>query len=143
MPGVLGYLLMTLRWRLGANAWESLYSFGGGLSTGLALSGQFIGLSASAPEDQRATAISVYFLCQQIGIIIGVGSSTALVEAVFETNLKRRLQGLPSTDEVSRSLVNPLRAAFSLVQLMLRKLLRCLQFYMLTSRREDHQERTQ
>ena len=99
--GILGYLLMVLRWRNGVGAWESLYYIGGGFGYGMSLNAQFIGLTAAAPEDQQGTAIGVYYLSQQVGMIFGVGSFAALLETVFSDNLRRALASFPERDEVS------------------------------------------
>ena len=93
---------MALRWRYGAGAWESLYyAVGGGFGYGMCLNAQFIGLTAAAPEDQQGTAIGVYYLGQQVGMILGVGGFAALLETVWSNNLRRRFSDLPGGDEVS------------------------------------------
>ena len=99
--GILGYLLMALRWRNGVGPWESLYYVGGGFGYGMSLNAQFIGLTAAAPDDEQGTAIAVYYLSQQVGMIFGVGSFAALLETVFSNNLRRALNSMPERDEVS------------------------------------------
>ena len=92
---------MTLRWRHEVGFWESWYSLGGGLNLGILLSALFIGLTANAPASQRATAISIYYLGQQIGVIFGVGSFATVLDSIFRNTLKGRLVHLSSGDEVS------------------------------------------
>ena len=92
---------MALRWGNRVSAWESLYYIGGGFGYGMSLNAQFIGLTAAAPENQQGTAIGVYYLSQQVGMIFGVGSFAALLETVFSNNLSRALNSFPERDEVS------------------------------------------
>ena len=99
--GILGYLLMALRWHNRVGAWESLYYVAAGFGFGMSLNAQFIGLTAAAPEDQQGTAIGVYYLSQQVGMIFGVGSFAALLETGFSNNLRRGLNSSPERDEVS------------------------------------------
>lgn len=99
--GIPGYVLMALRWRYRINAWESLYYVAGGFSFGMSANAQFVGLAAAAPEGQQGAAIGVYYLSQQVGMIIGVGSFAALLETVFSNDLRRALSDFAGRDEVS------------------------------------------
>lgn len=99
--GALSYVLVGLRWRHGTNLWESLYTFPAGLSFGMILSTQFIGLSASAPKPQTATAVSTYYLSQQVGILVGVGASAAILRMDFRKTLLRQLENYSDRDWVS------------------------------------------
>ena len=99
--GFLGYTFMAVRWRYGANVWESLYYAAAGFSVGMSLIAQFVGLTAAAPEDQKGAAVGVYYLSQQVGMIIGIGSFAATVESIFGKNLDDTLGNLPEKAEVS------------------------------------------
>lgn len=99
--GSLSYVLIGLRWRHGTNFWESLYTFPAGLSFGMILSTQFIGLSASAPKRQIATAVSTYYLSQQVGILVGVGASAAMLRMDFRKTLLRQLENYSDRNCVS------------------------------------------
>ena len=68
------------------------------------LSTQFIGLSASAPKPQTATAVSTYYLSQQVGILVGVGASAAILRMDFRNALLRQLENYSDRDWVSDSL---------------------------------------
>lgn len=94
------YLLVFLRWRVGAGLWESLYIFPVGLSFGILLATQFMGFSASTPKDQMATAISVYYLGQEVGMITGIGVSSAILRLDFRHTLSRRLTDSPDKHNV-------------------------------------------
>lgn len=99
--GILGYLLMALRWR---------YSF----SAGVCLNAQFIGLTAAAPEEQQGAAIGIYYLSQQVGMIFGIGSFAALLETVFSNNLRSALKDYSGRDETIRDVLKDIRLAFVL-----------------------------
>lgn len=71
----------------------------------MSLNAQFIGLNAAAPEDQRGTAIGLYYLSQQLGIIFGIGGFAALLEKLFHHNLLDTLRWIPGKDEVSSRLL--------------------------------------
>lgn len=98
------YLLVFVRWRVGASLWESLYIFPIGLGFGATLATQFMGLSASTPNDQMATAISVYYLGQEVGVIAGIGISSAILHGVFRSTLVRRLIDSPEKHNVREPL---------------------------------------
>lgn len=98
---ILSHLLIALRWRHGTNVWESSYVFPAGLGAGMVLSTQFIALSASAPRPQLATAMGMYYLCQQFGRILGVSLSTAILRIDFRRTLERRLEDGPGKSQVS------------------------------------------
>lgn len=103
--GLPGYVLIALRWRFQANPWESLYQLFGGFSYGMSLNAQFIGLTAAAPEDQRGSAIGLYYLSQQLGMIFGIGGFAALLEKTFRNNLRDVLRWIPEKDKVSSRLL--------------------------------------
>ena len=95
--------MMALRWRYKINALESLYYAATGFSCGMSLNAQFVGLTASAPAEKQGTAIGIYYLSQQIGIILGTGSFAALLQMLFKANLRQALGSISSADEVSNN----------------------------------------
>lgn len=113
---ILSYLVIFLRWRTGANLWEALYAFPSGIMQGIILSGQFIGMSLSAPKDRVATAVGAYSLSQQLGLMLGTTAASAILQGVFGRTLLERLGGLPDKSEVSwqyfTSLLGPLHTTF-------------------------------
>ena len=92
----ISYLIIAIRWRHGINIWESLYSLPAGLGHGALLSAQFVGLVASADIADTTTAVSVYYLSQQVGSIIAVAISSAFLRHYFHATL---LQGLNFSDD--------------------------------------------
>ncbi|MCJ1350951.1 MAG: hypothetical protein MMC33_000933 [Icmadophila ericetorum] len=98
----LGYLVIALRWHGHINIWESLYVFGTSFGVGAVNSAQFVSLSAAAPKDRMATAVSLFFLSQQVGMMIGASSSSSLLQYVFEMKLSEGLEGVgPDKETVS------------------------------------------
>ena len=90
-----------LRWRGRLGTFESLEIFPASLGVGLLNSSQFIGLSASVKKSRLATAISIFFLSQQIGMMVGASASTAVLRHWFRNALLRNLTDWPNRDSVS------------------------------------------
>ncbi|KAL2014118.1 hypothetical protein VTN00DRAFT_1643 [Thermoascus crustaceus] len=111
---VLSYFVIFLRWRTGANLWESLYAFPSGIMQGILLSGQFVGMSLSAPKDRVATAVGAYSLSQQLGLMLGTTAASAILQGVFGRTLLERLDGLPDKSEIVNHILNDARFAFTL-----------------------------
>ena len=105
---ILSHLLITLRWRHGTNIWEAQYVVLVGVGFGIVLSTQFIGLSASAPRAQLATAIGMYYLSQQFGEILGVSIASTILRVDFRNTLRKRLGDRPDADMVSNLLPSSL-----------------------------------
>ena len=81
-----------LRWRGRINVWESLlYVFSASLGVGMLNSSQFIGLAASIEKPQLATAVSLFYLSQQMGLMIGASGSAALLRTSFRNALVKNL----------------------------------------------------
>lgn len=99
---ILSYFVIFLRWRAGASLWESLYAFPSGVMQGIILSGQFIGMSLSAPKNRLATAVGAYSLSQQLGLMIGTTACSAILQGAFGRTLLERLDGFPDKIEVRR-----------------------------------------
>ena len=83
-----------------AGAWEALGTFPFGLFAGIVLSTQFIGLYHCAPKQYMATAISMYYMSQQIGIALGISLFSALLKREFQTTLQETLIVIPNYQEV-------------------------------------------
>ena len=90
-----------LRWRGRISVWESLEVLPASLGVGLLNSSQFIGLSAAVEKSHSATAISIFFLSQQLGMMIGASASAALLRHGFRDALIQKLTGWPDRDRVS------------------------------------------
>lgn len=84
--------------------WESLYIFPASFSVGLLDSSQFVGVSAAVERPQLATTISIFFLSQQMGMMIGASASGTLIQRTFRNALVKSLRGRAERSEVSVSL---------------------------------------
>ena len=71
-----------------------------GFAFGPLLTGTFTALSAAAPRHLSATAITSYYVCQQIGSMIGTSLSAAVLQRLFKSALATVLQGEPARDQV-------------------------------------------
>ncbi|KAJ5927973.1 hypothetical protein N7466_006929 [Penicillium verhagenii] len=86
---------VTLGWRWPQSPtptiWEQLYPFGLGFGLGGSLAASFVGLSASIPDNVTAPAFTIYYLCQQVGMILGVTVASMISRGFFKTYLLRNL----------------------------------------------------
>lgn len=69
----------------------------------MTLSAQFVGLSASTPEEYAATSITSYYLFQQAGTMIGITVTTVLQHLVFKEKLESTIGESPEDLKVRRS----------------------------------------
>ncbi|MCJ1230460.1 hypothetical protein MMC12_007134 [Toensbergia leucococca] len=89
---IISFIAIMLRWRGRINVWESLlYVFSASLGVGMLNSSQFIGLAASIEKPQLATAVSLFYLSQQMGLMIGASGSAALLRTSFRNALVKNL----------------------------------------------------
>jgi MFS family permease len=134
---ILAHLLITVRWRHGTNIWEAQYVDLIGVGFGMLLSTTFIGLSASAPKPQLATAIGMYYLSQQFGEILGVSISATILRGDFRNTLQKRLGDQPDAERIVDGAVNDTGFAATLpkaIQSIVRSsYLHCFQFAPLLS----------
>lgn len=98
---VVSFTLILLRWRGPVSVWESLYIFPASFGLGLLNSTQFVGVSAAVEKSQLATTIGIFFLSQQIGMMIGASGSGALLQRTFRNALVKRLGDRDGMSEVS------------------------------------------
>ncbi|KAE8152481.1 major facilitator superfamily domain-containing protein [Aspergillus avenaceus] len=89
----MSYLLIFVRWRNGLSRWEILYLFPAGLFVGILFTSQFVGMALCVPRDDLAICITTYYLCQQLGNIIGPAANVTVVQRVFEGRMKTALAG--------------------------------------------------
>lgn len=98
----MGYVLMAIRWQGPINVFESLYLTLPALGLGIVTSTQLTALNLKAPKDRAASAVSVYLLSQQIGVMLGTSASAALLHAIFRSVLSGKLGSLPHKDKVRK-----------------------------------------
>lgn len=78
-----------------------LTTFPFGLLGGIILSAQFIGLYHCSARDDVITAISMYYMSQQIGIALGIGFSSGLLKHQLKLTLSKDMMNIPGSAEVS------------------------------------------
>lgn len=98
--GALVYLAIAIRWGNKPYPWEYLYIFPAGLSLGVVLACTFTALALSSPTEFQATSICMYYLCQQVGGIVGTGVSSVALHVMFKVTLESRLGVIPHKKEV-------------------------------------------
>ncbi|KAE9370966.1 MFS general substrate transporter [Stipitochalara longipes BDJ] len=98
-------LVILLQWSHPIGTWDALTTFPFGFFAGVVLSTQFIGLYLCAPKQYMATAISTYYMCQQIGIALGISISSSLLKQQFQTTLQKILVDVPGYKEIIRSIL--------------------------------------
>jgi hypothetical protein len=81
--------------------WEISYGFLAWVGMGMTLSSQFVALSASKPEKNAATSVTTYYLVQQVGFMMGITLSKALISRDLESRLMVALRNEAGKNEVS------------------------------------------
>lgn len=70
-----------------------MYIVPGGFGTGIALSTTFIVLTASIDSSDMAVAAAGLYQAQNIGVVIGLSITEAIVQGTLRPMLERRLRG--------------------------------------------------
>ncbi|KAF3481112.1 uncharacterized protein GIQ15_03871 [Arthroderma uncinatum] len=104
--GLIFFTLIAVRWRYGVTNWESLYVLPAFLSFGLLLSTTFTGLIACTPKSIHATAICVYYLCQQVGTMLGTVFSSLTIETILREVLNIRLEDIPNKNGIIEKILH-------------------------------------
>jgi hypothetical protein len=94
------YLAIVILWGNKRYPWRYLYNFPAGFSPGLVLACTFTALTLSSPTELQATSICMYYICQQVGGIVGTGVSSVALHVMFKATLERRLGVIPHKKEV-------------------------------------------
>ncbi|KAL5364276.1 MFS transporter [Aspergillus floccosus] len=80
-------LVLYIAWARDTTPWASLIIFPISMATGITTSTQFVGMTTLAPESASASIISVYYLCQQMGIILGSSSASSVIWNRFTSSM--------------------------------------------------------
>ena len=81
--------------------WECLILAIPALSMGMVVAAGFVGVNVSVTQEQSATAISVLYLSQQIGLMLGTAGGTGLARIGFSRFLKQDLGNRKGSERVS------------------------------------------
>lgn len=96
---------MMLRWHGHTSFLESLYIVPGGFGNGIALSAMFVALTAGTEHCQMAICSSGLFLSSNIGMVVGISASSALLQSSLRKQLRVSLEGTDGMNEIiSRAL---------------------------------------
>jgi hypothetical protein len=97
--------------KLVVGAWEGvLTTFPFGLFGGVILSAQFIGLYHCSSREDIVTAISMYYMSQQVGIALGISFSSGLLKHQLKLTLSKVMMNIPGSAEVSSTGYFPRKA---------------------------------
>jgi len=70
----------------------------------------FTALSISVPSQMTATAMTNYYLCQQLGLVVGVSVASAASRALFEKSLS---EDIPPREDKSQVCIRILHCPLS------------------------------
>ncbi|KAI9848175.1 MAG: hypothetical protein M1837_000849 [Sclerophora amabilis] len=99
VSAAVAYILLILRWHGHTNAIESLYIIPGGFGTGIANAASFIALTANLDAADMAVATSGMYLATNIGMLVGVCTSSSVNQSVLRMLLHKRLQ-MPGAEKM-------------------------------------------
>jgi MFS family permease len=100
MAMTLGNILLVARLPQGPYYWELLFTIIMGVGMGGFFSVTFVGLSASIPSHMSATAMTAYYLAQQLGMMMGVSATSVTCRMVFKAYLERKFADFASSVQV-------------------------------------------
>jgi hypothetical protein len=92
---------MMLRWHGHTSFLESLYVIPGGFGNGIALSASFISLTAGVEPCQLAIASSGLYLSSNIGMVVGLSVTTAIMQRTLIKQLRISLEGIDDRERAS------------------------------------------
>lgn len=99
MVAIVNDVLLAGRWPHRPVFYDMIFYFGLGLGVGGILVCTFTGLSVSVPSEMTASAMTNYYLCQQLGMVAGVSVASAASRALFKQCL---FQDIPQSSEKSK-----------------------------------------
>lgn len=88
---MLGYFLVALRWPHGPSHWELVYTVLCSTGNGGFLATQFVSFTALTPTGSSATAMTMYYISQQVGMIFGATVGATLSRAFLKYGLIRKM----------------------------------------------------
>ncbi|KAL8669469.1 MAG: hypothetical protein Q9168_005942 [Polycauliona sp. 1 TL-2023] len=102
------YLLLSFLWRGNTNIWESLYIVPGGFGVGVLSSTTFVALAAGIEESQMAIAGTGWYLCNNIGMLVGASLASNVMLTTLKSELRDRLRGWEDGEVVAGKAVRDL-----------------------------------
>ncbi|KAJ5880815.1 transporter [Penicillium subrubescens] len=114
MAMILGNMLLVIRLPQAPYYWEILFTIIIGVGMGGFFSVTFVGLSASIPNQMSATAMTVYYLAQQLGMMMGITATSVTCRMVFKEYLERKLADFAGSIQIIHHVLSDSRFGFSL-----------------------------
>ncbi|KAL2824262.1 major facilitator superfamily domain-containing protein [Aspergillus cavernicola] len=111
---LLVYLLIFIQWRNGFALWQGIYLLALGFAPGVLFPALFVGMASTVPEGMLSVCIGTYYLCQQLGLIIGPSCGSALSQRLFARGLWEGLGDVADKNVVVNRILNEVRFADSL-----------------------------
>ncbi|KAF4771823.1 hypothetical protein HAV15_004710 [Penicillium sp. str.  len=93
---------------------DMIFYAGMGLGVGSIFVCTFTALSVSVPSQMTATAMTNYYLCQQLGLVVGVSVVSSASRAVFEKGLSQDIPLSKDKSQLVGHVLNDFRFAFTL-----------------------------
>ncbi|CEJ58991.1 hypothetical protein PMG11_07629 [Penicillium brasilianum] len=111
---ILGNILLAVRLPQGPHYWEVLFTVIVGIGMGGFFAVTFVGLSASIPDKMSATAMTLYYLAQQLGMMMGISAASVTCRMVFRAYLERKLADFVDSVQIIHHVLSDSRFGFSL-----------------------------
>ncbi|KAL3462109.1 major facilitator superfamily domain-containing protein [Aspergillus heterothallicus] len=108
---ILIYTLVTIHMRRGFAPWATIYLALMGIGSGILFPALFVGVAAIAPQGMLSVCIGTYYLCQQLGLILGFAVGAAVLRRRFEGGLWEKLGDIRYKGEVIHHVLNEARYA--------------------------------
>ncbi|PWY77266.1 MFS transporter [Aspergillus sclerotioniger CBS 115572] len=101
---IISSTLLFFSWHFDRPVWESLLVIPMSTPIGIIISGEFIGMTTRAPQEDLAACVGAYYLSQQLGIILGASIAPLLVRTGFMHDMAGRFGG--ETQEIVRHILS-------------------------------------
>jgi MFS family permease len=128
---ILVYTLITLQFPHGFQPWYVIHLVLIGIGSGILFPALFVGVASIAPEGLLSVTIGTYYLCQQLGLILGPAVGSAVATRGFENRLWRDLNEVEG-DKRTASLPRPNPPPINLVAIVQYLDEGCMWCYVLT-----------
>ncbi|PYI10636.1 MFS transporter [Aspergillus sclerotiicarbonarius CBS 121057] len=96
--------LLFFSWHFDRPVWESLLVIPMSTPIGIIISGEFIGMTTRAPQEDLAACVGAYYLSQQLGVILGASVAPLLVRTGFMHDIAGRFG--EKTQEIVRHVLS-------------------------------------
>ncbi|GKZ76342.1 hypothetical protein AnigIFM60653_007275 [Aspergillus niger] len=99
--------LLFFSWHFDRPVWETLLVIPMSTPIGIIISGEFIGMTGRAPQEDMASCVGAYYLSQQLGVILGGSIAPLLVRMGFMRDIAGKFG--QRTPEIARQVLSDAR----------------------------------